>query len=57
MPLFFRNGTGKHAMGLFSAQPALFFVVLIPFRDPTLFGSAQHRGLTAHARWWWAAHW
>lgn len=49
VPLFFLNGTGQHAMGLFSVQAALFFIALIPLSYTALFVSEHLRGGTLAA--------
>ena len=49
VPLFFLDGTGQHAMGLFSAKAALFFVALIPLSYSALFVSEYLRGGTLAA--------
>lgn len=44
LPLFFIDGTGQHAMGLFSVKGALFFIGWIPLSYAALFVSERLRG-------------
>lgn len=56
VPLFFLNGTGQHAKGLFSLQGALFFAALFPLCYTILFVTEHLRGgvwaaVLVHAAW------
>ncbi|WP_460855219.1 CPBP family intramembrane glutamic endopeptidase [Nocardiopsis coralliicola] len=56
LPLFFIEGTGQHAMGLFSWPGALFFPTLLPLSYLILFASEYLGGgvwaaVLAHASW------
>ncbi|BCJ38725.1 hypothetical protein Athai_62280 [Actinocatenispora thailandica] len=56
VPLFLLTGTGQHAMGLFTARGALFFVMIYPVTYLALFVSEHLRGgvwaaILLHAAW------